>query len=102
MGKSTVEHSEFPHAVGPTFTSSMSAHFPTGFNIGPLNVNTIPTMDVDMGSSGDENMLIQPEIFKRPRMYIERVASSAQSNSSSFENVVSDETHSEISTGLLN
>ncbi|KAK8530108.1 hypothetical protein V6N12_060864 [Hibiscus sabdariffa] len=97
LGKSTMDHSESSNAGRPINISTKSINPPPGFIIGPISIQPIPIMDVDMGPVDEEKLLIQSEGLKRPRMNITTNGSLVHSNPPSFDNVVSVETHSEIS-----
>ncbi|KAK8606231.1 hypothetical protein V6N13_102985 [Hibiscus sabdariffa] len=101
LGKSTMDHSESSNAGRPINISTKSINPPPGFIIGPISIQPIPIMDVDMGPVDEEKLLIQSEGLKRPRMNITTNGSLVHSNPPSFDNVVSVETHSEISACLL-
>ncbi|KAK8541020.1 hypothetical protein V6N13_026485 [Hibiscus sabdariffa] len=95
------DNSDSSSAFRPTTFPSTSANPPPRFIMGLLSVQPTPIMDVDKGSSGEENFLSQSECLERPRMNVAFGVSFVQSNPSSFDNVVSSETCTEISTGLL-
>ncbi|KAK8705131.1 hypothetical protein V6N13_048739 [Hibiscus sabdariffa] len=66
ISKLTVDPSTLLPDVEPVNNPFMRVQFPSGLNIGPLNVNLIPIMDVDMGIVGEENPMLQSKGLKRP------------------------------------